>query len=316
MPVRNFPRLHDSNCERTAVCLCLSRRVNSSSVGKGKEERTPIVKVATPAHLIVQYQVFGQPTRVLYPEVLAKFGLSVEDGSNLEARLRHLSGFIPDYPLISPYVPNLAFKHMSSNLDTDTTSHYALCCARQSEGRICALPSLLLKCLPGEPDFGDGQLIRDYSDRLQRQHLLRSGVIGIAPFPQHFVAYFICHMHKTIFMMDPLGKGYVQCVRLARSINKWLHTERSFYNFSPAADYISVAVDDLPLQGDAISCGPFACHYLFYVCFKNRFPTSADFNQLHHKILRQSVAHTCLTGRINVVPDDLSGNAAMEAELV
>ena len=243
----------------------------------------------------------GAPQYAPHPGVLGSFGITVARAHTLVADMRRVDALPAAAPSASPNVTNASLRTLRGSIDTDVISFYFNLIERASNNSVCCLDAVHTTSMPGGLNRGDGSSDRALSLRLGTRHLDRN-VAACAHVPGHYISIFVNHAERNIYLFDPLGRraaGSGRCRAVAASVNDWLREQRIRLGRAAEPNYnVILNIDDLPSQGDGISCGAYVCLYAYFRVLLGRWPSTADFGQQNHADMRIAIFDACMTGRL------------------
>ena len=241
------------------------------------------------------------PQYVPHAGVLGTFGISVMRARTLVADMRRVDALPAAAPSASPNVTNASLRTLRGSIDTDVISFYFNLIERASNNGVCCLDAVHTTFMTGGLNRGDGSSDRALSLRLGTRHLDRN-VAACAHVPGHYIFVYVNHAERNIYLFDPLGRraaGSARCRAVAASVNNWLHEQRNRLGRAAEPNYnVILNTDDLPSQGDGISCGAYVCLYAYFRVLLGHWPSIADFGQQNHADMRIAIFDACMTGRL------------------
>ena len=93
-----------------------------------------------------------------------------------------------------------------------------------------------------------------------------------------------------------------------------MHEQRNRLGRAAEPNYnVVLNTDDLPSQGDGISCGAYVCLYAYFRVLLGRWPSIADFGQQNQADMRIAVFDACMTGRLRRPIAAVDGGAGAAA---
>lgn len=241
--------------------------------------------------------------------ILRLFGINRERAPELRGSVwPAVASLSSDSAPFSSIVSNDGLKSLRGCLRGDVLGSYFSLVARASGGKCVAMDDCLSDYMPGSK-YG---ALRDVRIGLQipmaNRHLSRT-ILGPVHVPHHWLATITeptippspSSSTRNETLLDPLGLAYA--LRASRSAvtsghEEWLRNEMQRASMPPLVFSVSLNPVDLSCQNDAISCGAFACLYVFFYVMFGRLPTSAEINGDDNIALRLAILDALVTGCI------------------
>ena len=212
-------------------------------------------------------------------------------------------------PPVSRHVGDAGLASLRGYLDTEVITYWFQLLESAANGAVACLTADHTTFMPGGVSAGDGSSCTALDASLGTRHLDRPIACSMHV-PGHHLFLYADHVSSTIRIFDPAGSiAYVaQAEAVGRSFNAWLRNERMRLRRPATPDYGVVlsfnnktqSSGTLTLQSDGSSCGAFVCAYAYFMVFRRRLPSKADFASTQAHVLRAVIYDACVTGRIRL----------------